>query len=457
MRAHGTDGDGGLPRQGRIDAVKISVIGCGYLGAVHAAGLASVGHEVVGVDIDHDRIAALATGHAPFFEPGLDDLLAEGLANGRLRFSSDMGEVSDALVHFIAVGTPQAAVGGGADLTYLHAAVTELVPYLKKDALIAGKSTVPVGTARRIEEQLRGLGNSTTVAWNPEFLREGFAIEDTLKPDRLVYGVEEGAAGAHAIELLDDVYRSVLAQEIPRLVTSRETAELVKVSANAFLATKISFINAISELAQAAGADVADIADAIGYDVRIGRRFLNAGVGFGGGCLPKDIRALRSHAESLGLGRPFAFLEEVDLINLRQRDRVVAAALEELGENGIGRRVAILGLAFKPNSDDIRDSPALDVAVRLQQLGISAVATDPHALENVRRAHPEIQLVETPEEAIGGADLVILLTEWKEFRELNPSDIVGLPAVATILDGRNTLDPAVWRAAGWKYRSLGRP
>ena len=437
--------------------MKISVIGCGYLGAVHAAGLASVGHEVVGIDVDAARVAVLSTGRAPFFEPGLDDLLAEGLASGRLSFSTDPADAADAVVHFIAVGTPQSAYGGGADLRYLDAAVEGLLPHLSADALIAGKSTVPVGTAERIAERLEQAGVRTIVAWNPGFLREGFAIEDTLRPDRLVYGVEAGPRGERAVELLDEVYRTVLDLDTPRLVTSRETAELVKVSANAFLATKISFINAISEVAEAAGADVTAIADAIGFDARIGRRFLNAGVGFGGGCLPKDIRAFRARADELGVGASLAFLGEVDSINLRQRDRVARAVVDALGGDPTGRRVAILGLAFKPNSDDIRDSPALDIALRLQSQGATVVATDPQAVENARRVDPDLQFAATAEDAIAGSDVTVLLTEWQQFRDLDPASIVGLPSSPYMIDGRNVLDPFAWREAGWIYRSLGRP
>lgn len=437
--------------------MKISVIGCGYLGAVHAAGLASVGHEVVGIDVDLQRVATLATGRAPFFEPGLDELLQEGLASGRLSFSTDAADAADARVHFIAVGTPQLADGGGADLSYIDSALDALTPHLSADALIAGKSTVPVGTAERIAERLERAGIATMLAWNPEFLREGFAIEDTLRPDRLVYGVEAGPRGSRAVELLDEVYETVLATDTPRLTTTRATAELVKVSANAFLATKISFINAISEVAEAAGADVTAIADAIGLDVRIGRRFLNAGVGFGGGCLPKDIRAFRARAEELGVGSSLAFLDEVDSINLRQRDRVTRAVIDALDGDPKGRRVAILGLAFKPNSDDIRDSPALDIALRLQSEGAVVVATDPQAIENARRVDPDLHFAATAEEAIAGADVTVLLTEWTQFRNLDPAAIIGLPKSPYMIDGRNTLDPDVWREAGWVYRSLGRP
>lgn len=440
-----------------MTTVIVSVVGCGYLGAVHAAGLASVGHQVVGVDVDADRIAALAQGKAPFFEPGLDELLEAGLASGRLTFSEHPSAVADAQVHFLAVGTPQRQGGASADTSFVDSAVDALMPYIAPGSLIAGKSTVPVGTAERIALRLTEAGIDVMVAWNPEFLREGFAIEDTLRPDRLVYGVEAGPRGAQAAELLDDVYRTVLDAGTPRIVANLATAELVKASANAFLATKISFINAISEVAEVVGADVTAIADAIGYDSRIGRRFLNAGVGFGGGCLPKDIRAFRARGMELGVGSSLAFLDEIDAINLRQRDRVVRAIEDAVGGDPEGKRVAVLGLAFKPDSDDIRDSPALDIALRLQSQGASVVATDPHAMANARRADPDLELVATAEEAVRGADVVVLVTEWEVFRSLDPEAIVGLPRTPHIIDARNVLVPQKWRDAGWIYRSLGRP
>jgi UDPglucose 6-dehydrogenase len=441
-----------------LGELRISVIGCGYLGAVHAACMAELGHEVVGVDVDPIKIAALETAHAPFFEPGLPELLASANASGRLRFTTDLAEVADAEVHFIAVGTPQKAGEDAADLSHVDAAVRALLPHLRDGALVVGKSTVPVGTAARLAALVESAEGpvGTALAWNPEFLREGFAVRDTLGPDRLVYGVPAGAAGMRAAAVLDEVYASAIARDTPRIVTDYATAELVKVAANAFLATKISFINAMAEIAEATGADVTQLADAIGHDVRIGRRFLNSGLGFGGGCLPKDIRAFRARGEELGLGDSLAFLGEVDAINLRRRDRMVALARAALGGSVAGRRIAVLGLAFKPDSDDVRDSPALEVAARLRGEGATVVATDPQAVETSRRRHPELEYVETAAEAVDGADAVLLLTEWRQFRELVPSDLAGATG-RIILDGRNCLDPVVWRDAGWVYRSLGRP
>lgn len=347
--------------------MKISVIGCGYLGAVHAASMASLGHDVVGVDVDKNKVRTLSEGRPPFFEPGFADLLAAQVESGRLRFTTDIGEAADSAAHFLAAGTPQVAGGQAADLRYLHAAIDALVPHLRPGAVVIGKSTVPVGTAAALAETVAVTG--AILAWNPEFLREGFAVQDTLSPDRLVYGLPSGSPGVIAKHTLDTVYADLLERETPVIVTDHQTAELVKVSANAFLATKISFINAMAEIAEAVNADVTELADAIGHDARIGRRFLNAGIGFGGGCLPKDIRAFAARAEEIGRGESVAFLKEVDAINLRRREHVVNLVLDALDGDHEGRRVAVLGLAFKPESDDIRDSPALDVAVRLSRDG----------------------------------------------------------------------------------------
>ncbi len=441
----------------RQSPLRVSVIGCGYLGAVHAACMASLGHDVVGVDTDAERIAALAAGRPPIFEPGLAELLAGELEGGRLRFTTDVAEVAGCDLHFLAVGTPQRKGENAADLAYVDAAVAGLAPHLKPGAVVAGKSTVPVGTAARLAGEIAAVQPQAVLAWNPEFLREGFAVADTVHPDRLVYGLPSGAAGEHAREVLDRAFAPMLADGTPLVVTDYATAELVKVAANAFLATKISFINAMSELCDAVGADVTRLADAIGHDARIGRRFLNAGVGFGGGCLPKDIRAFRARAEELGLGDTLGFLKEVDTINLRQRERVVQVLTDALGGSVVGRRVAVLGLAFKPNSDDIRDSPALDVAVQLNGLGADVVCADPKAIENSRQKHPQLAYAERVEDALAGADAVVLLTEWQEYRQLDPHATARLVAGRLLVDGRNVLDPAAWRQAGWTYVGLGRP
>jgi UDPglucose 6-dehydrogenase len=434
--------------------VKLSVIGCGYLGAVHAAAMAELGHDVIGIDVDQAKIDALAAGSAPFFEPGLPELLSSGVASGRLRFSTNTADAAGAAVHFVAVGTPQKAGSNAADMRFVDSAIEGLLPHLTSDSLVVGKSTVPVGTAARLAEMIAPTGAS--LVWNPEFLREGFAVEDTISPDRLVYGVPSGEAGAAAKSVLDEVYATALAADTPLVVTDYATAELVKVSANAFLATKISFINAIAEIAEVTGADVTQLADAIGYDARIGRRFLNAGIGFGGGCLPKDIRAFSARADELGVGESVAFLREVDSINLRRRQRVVDLVVEGLGGSVEGKKIAVLGLAFKPESDDTRDSPSLDVAGRFHDLGANVVATDPEAIENARRKYPDITYTTDVDEALRGADAVVVVTEWKQFRAIDPAVAGELVSNRFVVDGRNCLVPADWRAAGWEYRGLGR-
>jgi UDPglucose 6-dehydrogenase len=436
--------------------MKLSVIGCGYLGAVHAASMAELGHDVVGIDVDAAKVAMLSAGEAPFFEPGLPEILKSALGSGRLRFSTNMADVEGSAVHFIGVGTPQRKGENAADLTYVDAAIDALIPFLSSGDLIAGKSTVPVGTAARLAERVTA-ATGALLAWNPEFLREGFAVKDTIEPDRLVYGVPAGAEGQRATAILNEVYATALGNDTPLVVTDYATAELVKVSANAFLATKISFINAMAEIADATGADVTQLADAIGFDSRIGRRFLNAGVGFGGGCLPKDIRAFTARAEELGRGESVAFLKQVDSINLRQRDRVVDMVVDALGGDVFQKKVVVLGLAFKPSSDDVRDSPALDVAVRLHGLGAAVVATDPEAIANSRRLHPQLTFSADPFDALIGADIVVVVTEWNEYREIIPSAVSAVATGRTIIDGRNCLDASAWRAAGWVYKGLGRP
>ncbi len=435
--------------------MRISVIGCGYLGAVHAASMAKLGHEVVAVDVDPVKIERLAAGNAPFFEPGLPEILSEAIESGRIRFTTDMSEVAGSRVHFVAVGTPQGPTGA-ADLTYVDAAVAALTQYVAADEFVVGKSTVPVGTAARLATSLSAAVPGATLVWNPEFLREGFAVQDTISPDRLVYGVPSGAAGESAVAALDEVYATTLAEGTPRLVVDLATAELVKVSANAFLATKISFINAMAEIAEVVGADVTALADAIGHDARIGRKFLNAGLGFGGGCLPKDIRAFQARATELGVGESLAFLADVDAINLRRRAHVVTLAEDLLGGDVTGKHVAVLGLAFKPNSDDVRDSPALDITARLHELGAVVSAYDPEANGTAARIHPEVHYVDSADEALRGADLVLVLTEWNEFRQLDPAVVAGLVERPVVVDGRNCLDRDAWTAAGFTVRGMGR-
>ncbi|PFG44089.1 UDPglucose 6-dehydrogenase [Isoptericola jiangsuensis] len=434
--------------------MRISVVGLGYLGAVHAASMASLGHDVVGVEVDPSRVEALALGKAPFYEPGFDELLTRVQGSGGLTVSPDVADAAGCAVHFVCVGTPQRPDSLAADLRFVDAAVSGLVPHLAPGDVVVGKSTVPVGTAARLAEQVAATG--ATLVWNPEFLREGHAVDDTLHPDRIVYGVPAGAAGERAAALLDEVYAAPLAEGVPRIVTDLPTAELVKVAANSFLATKISFINAMAELCEVAGGDVTRLADAIGHDVRIGRRFLDAGLGFGGGCLPKDIRAFMARAEELGAGEAVAFLAEVDGINNRRRHRMVELAAEVVGGELKGRRVAVLGAAFKPESDDVRDSPALDVAQRLAAAGADVVVTDPQALGTARARAPHLVYTHDLADALTGAEAVLVLTEWRRYRELDPAWVGSLVARRTVLDGRNALDRSAWEAAGWTYRALGR-
>ncbi|HXD28926.1 MAG TPA: UDP-glucose/GDP-mannose dehydrogenase family protein [Arthrobacter sp.] len=436
--------------------LRISVIGTGYLGATHAACMAELGFEVIGVDVDQQKIDRLSQGDLPFHEPGLPELLVKHVRSGRLRFTTDYSEVGGwADVHFIGVGTPERAADRGADLRYVDAAVRSLARHITRDALVVGKSTVPVGTARRLAGVIAAEsrdGVAVELAWNPEFLREGFAVQDTLAPDRLVFGVEGGSAEAR----LREVYARALGQDTPLIVTDYETAELVKVAANAFLATKISFINAFSEVTETVGGDIRTLADALGFDSRIGRKFLNAGVGFGGGCLPKDIRALQTRVSELGLNHTMDFLHNVDDINLRRRDRVVALAHQMLEDSVAGRRIAVLGVAFKPDSDDVRDSPALDVAGRLYNDGAEVAVYDPEGNDNARRRFPRLAYVDSVAEAAADADLVLLLTEWQEFKDLTPRDLAPWVRGRRLVDGRNVLDHSRWEEAGWTVAALGR-
>jgi UDPglucose 6-dehydrogenase len=421
--------------------------------------MAELGHDVIGIDIDPGKIAKLSSGDIPFYEPGLAKLLQDNLSAGRLQFTTDYDAAADfADVHFLGVGTPQKKGEYGADLRHVNAVIDELVPRLTRPAVIVGKSTVPVGTAAALSRRAQSLtrdGVDVEIAWNPEFLREGFAVQDTLHPDRIVVGVQPDSTRAEAV--LREMYAPLLAEDIPFLLTDLQTAELVKVSANAFLATKISFINAISEVCEAAGADVRLLADALGYDPRIGRRFLNAGLGFGGGCLPKDIRAFMARAGELGANHALTFLREVDSINMRRRTRMVELATTACGGSLLGANVAVLGAAFKPESDDVRDSPALNVAGLLQLNGATVNVYDPKAMENSQRLFPTLNYSTSALEACDRADAVLVLTEWQEFVDLDPDELAQHVRTRVIVDGRNCLDVARWEAAGWNVYALGRP
>jgi UDPglucose 6-dehydrogenase len=432
--------------------LKVSVIGTGYLGATHAACIASLGFQVIGVDVDPSKIELLAQGKVPFYEPDLEDLLAAEIKAGRLSFSSDFNLISDADIHFICVGTPQSANSLAADMRFVDAALDAIAPIAKPGSLVVGKSTVPVGTAARLRERLLKVNPKVDLAWNPEFLREGFAVEDTLRPNRLVVGVTNDAAEAK----LKELYKSNLDSGTPWIRADLPTAELVKVAANSFLATKISFINAMAEICEAAGGDVTVLAQAIGYDPRIGNRFLQAGIGFGGGCLPKDIRAFMARAGELGAEQALEFLREIDSINLRARARVIELVRKDLSEDLRGKKISVLGAAFKPDSDDVRDSPALDISAQIQAAGANVVVHDPKAIKNAQKRFPALSFSESIEGTLEGADLVLHLTEWKIYREIDPTKVKALVKNATIIDGRNALDRDKWISAGWKFRALGR-
>ncbi|WIM70811.1 UDP-glucose dehydrogenase family protein [Corynebacterium suedekumii] len=438
--------------------MRMTVIGTGYLGATHAACMAELGHDVLGVDVDTAKIESLKAGTVPFYEPGLPEVLTRNLEAGRLDFTTDYAEAARfANVHFLGVGTPQKRGSYAADMTYVRAVVQDLVPLLEGDHIILGKSTVPVGTAAELQEladELARPGTTVEIAWNPEFLREGYAVKDTITPDRIVLGVRKEESRAE--EVAREVYATPISQGTPFLVMDLPTAELVKVSANAFLATKISFINAVSEVCESSGGDITALADAIGFDERIGRKFLGAGLGFGGGCLPKDIRAFMARAGELGADDALTFLREVDAVNMRRRDRVVHLTRKLSGGNLLGKRVTVLGAAFKPNSDDVRDSPALSVAGSLSLAGAAVSVYDPEAMDNARKVFPTLDYAETVEEALDEADIVVLATEWQQFRDLDPVATGELVNNKVIIDGRNVLPVQAWQDAGWNIQALGR-
>ena len=435
---------------------RITVLGTGYLGATHAICMAVLGFEVLGIDTDEGKVAALAGGRVPFYEPGLPEMLTKALDSGRLRFSTDIAEAAAfGDVHFVCVGTPQAKDSPAADMTYVDQVVTNRARNLTRRCLVVGKSTVPVGSADRLTRLLQSeapIGDQVELAWNPEFLREGFAVEDTMRPDRLVFGVSSD----WALSQLEAAYAPLLEAEVPVVVTDLPTAELVKVSANSFLATKISFINAMAEVCETTGADVQQLAAALSYDPRIGGRFLRPGLGFGGGCLPKDIRAFIHRADELGVGQAVSFLREVDAINQRRRQRTVDLIRSQAGGSLAGVTICALGAAFKPDSDDVRDAPALDVARLLEAEGAIVRVYDPQAMDNAQKAYPDLHYASSVAEAAEGAQVVALLTEWDQFRDIDPEWLGDIVSVRAIVDGRHALDPVAWREAAWDYRALGR-
>ncbi len=433
-------------------ALKLSVIGTGYLGATHAACMASLGFEVIGFDTESSKVDLLSKGKVPFYEPDLEELLAQQIKAKRLTFTNKVEDLSDADVHFICVGTPQIKNGNAADLTYVNSALDSIAKYVKPGGLVVGKSTVPVGTATKLRNRLLELNPKADLAWNPEFLREGFAVEDTLRPNRLVVGVATDSAE----KILKDVYAVNLKENTPWVRADLPTAELVKVAANSFLATKISFINAMAEVCEASGGDVTVLAKAIGYDPRIGSRFLQAGIGFGGGCLPKDIRAFMARAEELGASQAVEFLKEIDAINLRARQRIIELVRKDLSDDLVGKKVAVLGAAFKPDSDDVRDSPALDISAQIQAAGAHVTVHDPKAISNAQKRFPGLSFSQDIDSTLKDAEIVLHLTEWKIYRDIDPTQIKKLVKTAIMIDGRNALDRELWRAAGWKFRALGR-
>jgi UDPglucose 6-dehydrogenase len=433
-------------------ALKLSVIGTGYLGATHAACMASLGFEVIGFDTEASKIDLLSKGKVPFYEPELEELLSDQIKSGRLTFTNNVADLADADVHFICVGTPQIKNGNAADLTYVNSALESIAKHVKPGGLVVGKSTVPVGTATKLRNRLLELNPKADLAWNPEFLREGFAVEDTLRPNRLVVGVVNDSAE----QMLMEVYATNLKEKTPWVRADLPTAELVKVAANSFLATKISFINAMAEICEAAGGDVTVLAKAIGYDPRIGSRFLQAGIGFGGGCLPKDIRAFMARAEELGASQAVEFLKEIDAINLRARQRIIELVRKDLSDDLQGRKVAILGAAFKPDSDDVRDSPALDIAAQIQAAGAIVTVHDPKAIGNAQKRFPALNFADDVNTTLKDAEIVLHLTEWKIYREIDPVKVKSIVKNPIVIDGRNALDRELWQSAGWKFRALGR-
>ena len=433
-------------------ALKLSVIGTGYLGATHAACMASLGFEVIGFDIEASKIDLLSKGKVPFYEPELEELLSEQIKSGRLTFTNNIADLAEADVHFICVGTPQVKNGNAADLTYVNSALESIAKFVKPGGLVVGKSTVPVGTATKLRNRILELNPKADLAWNPEFLREGFAVEDTLRPNRLVVGVVNDSAE----QILKEVYANNLKEKTPWVRADLPTSELVKVAANSFLATKISFINAMAEICEAAGGDVTVLAKAIGYDPRIGSRFLQAGIGFGGGCLPKDIRAFMARAEELGASQAVEFLKEIDAINLRARQRIIELVRKDLADDLRGKKVAILGAAFKPDSDDVRDSPALDIAAQIQAAGAVVTVHDPKAIANAQKRFPALNFADDVNATLKDSEIVLHLTEWKIYREIDPVKVKSIVKNPIVIDGRNALDRDLWQSAGWKFRALGR-
>jgi UDPglucose 6-dehydrogenase len=438
--------------------MRIAMVGAGYVGLVSGACFAEFGVDVCIVDTDAAKVAALREGRIPIYEPGLDKLVVDNARDGRLRFTTELAEaVRGAEAVFLAVGTPSRRGDGHADLSYVFAAAEQVAQAAEAPLVLVTKSTVPVGTGARIKalvSQARP-GLEIAVASNPEFLREGSAISDFMRPDRVVIGTEAGAVGERALSVLKRLYRPLYLFETPIVATAIETAELIKYAANAFLATKITFINEIADLCEKVGADVHDVARGIGLDGRIGRKFLHPGPGYGGSCFPKDTLALARTAQDYGA--PVRLVETTIAVNEARKAQMAERIIAACGGSLAGKTIAVLGLAFKPETDDMRDSPALVVVPKLVEAGATVRAFDPAAMANAQPLLPQaVHYTGGVAEAAEGADALVLLTEWNEFRALAPARLKAMMRGELLLDLRNVYDPEAMRAAGFRYSSIGR-
>ena len=443
--------------------MRISVIGCGHLGAVHAACMAEIGHDVLGVDVDEAKVDLLNSGKAGFHEPGLDEILRRNVASGRLRFTTSFAEAAAfGNIHFLGVATP-GRPDGNYDLSQVRAAVTSLARHVDTPSLVVGKSTVPPGTAASLQEIAATVmpGGNVEIAWNPEFLREGCAVHDTLMPDRIVIGVASDSAEM----ALREIYDPLIDMGTPLVVTDLATAELAKGAANAFLSLKISFINAMADICTAMNGDVRALAQALGLDPRIGPAFLKAGIGYGGSCLSKDVRGLAAFADQTGEGQASKLLTLVDAINSARRNRVVSLVKEAVGAEPAtcsshagscleGNRIAVWGAAYKPGTDDVRDSPGLDIACRLHGLGADVTVYDPMAMGNALTVSPELAYADSALAALNQADVVVVVAAWPEFAEISPAAAGSEAGSMTVVDACQGIDIALWQAAGWRVLSL---
>ena len=435
--------------------MKIAMVGSGYVGLVSGACFADFGHDVVCIDQDPAKIARLQAGEMPIYEPGLEELVRRNAQGGRLAFTTDLAAgIAGAGAIFIAVGTPSRRGDGHADLTFVHAVAAEIGEHLDHPAVIVTKSTVPVGTGDEVERILAQSGTKArhAVASNPEFLREGAAIDDFKRPDRIVIGTGDEWARS----VLNEVYRPLFLNRSPIQFTSRRSAELIKYAANAFLATKITFINEIADLCEKTGADVQDVARGMGLDGRIGAKFLHAGPGYGGSCFPKDTLALLKTAEDFG--SPLRIVEAVAKVNESRKRAMGRKVIDALGpDDARGKRVALLGLTFKPNTDDMRDAPSLAIAQTLVDAGVKVTAYDPEGMALARPMMPQVAMMGDAYSAIAGADAVVIVTEWDAFRALDLERIKQIARRPLLIDLRNVYDPGEVRGAGFEYVSVGRP